>query len=282
MRQQANLTPKFSQTIKQEDLDKIDRDLRFSSAATSNPQVLSSEQINSFNKFGFLKGIKIFESPEVAEHRKYFDELLAVVLASGNDSYSISTAHLSCGKVYDLLTNPRIVSYVRDLLGGNVIGWGSHYFCKIPQDGKTVSWHQDAAYWPLTPSKTVTVWLAIDDTDAENACVQFLPSSHLFGCLPHASAETLGAEVLDRILERRKDFGEPVDVVLKAGEISIHSDLLIHGSGANNSNRRRCGLTLRYCTPDVKACFGWHEKGVVVSGHDPTGHWANPSRPKED
>ena len=53
-----------------------------------------------------------------------------------------------------------------------MIAWGSHFFCKMPGDGKRVSWHQDASYWPLTPSKAVTVWLAIDDADAENACMR--------------------------------------------------------------------------------------------------------------
>ncbi len=67
-----------------------------------------------------------------------------------------------------------------------------------------------------------------------------------------------------------------------AGEISLHSDLLLHGSEANRSNRRRCGLTLRYCPADVRAGLGWNAKGVIVSGEDPTGHWANPPRPATD
>ena len=65
------------------------------------------------------------------------------------------------------------------------------------------------------------------------------------------------------------------DDILRAGEISIHSDLLLHGSAANDSDRRRCGLTLRYCTADVRAGMDWNQKGVIVSGADPTGHWAN-------
>jgi len=60
--------------------------------------------------------------------------------------------------MYDLLCHSTIVDYVRDILGGDVIGWGSHYFCKLPRDPKTVSWHQDASYWPMTSSKTVTVY----------------------------------------------------------------------------------------------------------------------------
>jgi len=79
-----------------------------------------------------------------------------------------------------------------------------------------------------------------------------------------------------------EQFGDPVDVELKAGEISLHSDLLLHGSEANRSDRRRCGLTLRYCAADVRAGLGWNAKGVIVSGEDPARHWMNPPRPEQD
>ena len=61
--------------------------------------------------------------------------------------------------------------------------------------------------------------------------------------------------------------------------MSIHADLLLHGSEANDSDRRRCGLTLRYCAADVKAHLGWDQKGVVVGGTDAQGNWANRARP---
>ncbi len=76
--------------------------------------------------------------------------------------------------------------------------------------------------------------------------------------------------------------GERNDDELKAGEISIHSDLLLHGSEPNQSKRRRYGLTLRYCPTSVRAELGWNAKGVVASGKDESGHWANPRRPECD
>ncbi len=150
-----------------DEITRLERDLRFHPSTVENPQALTRQQVDAFNRDGYVKGLRIFSREEMAAHRAYFDALLARVLAEGGSSYSISTAHLKYGKVYDLLTHPRIVRCVRDLLGENVAGWGSHYFCKLPRDGKVVHWHQDASYWPLTPSKTVTVWLAIDDADVE-------------------------------------------------------------------------------------------------------------------
>lgn len=265
-----------------DDLRQMDRDLRFHPVTNNSPRTLSGAQIEQFNRDGFLKGLRIFNEAESEENRRYFDALLARVLAAGGTSYSISTAHMKYGRVYDLLTNRRIVDCVRDLLGENVIAWGSHFFCKMPHDGKRVSWHQDASYWPLSPSKTATVWLAIDDADRQNACMRFIPGTHHFGHLTYRLTENDGDNVLDQTVENAEEFGEPIDVQLNAGEISIHSDLLLHGSEANDSDRRRCGLTLRYCAADVRAGMDWNQKGVVVSGRDPSGHWANPPRPSAE
>ena len=126
------------------------------------------------------------------------------------------------------------------------------------------------------------MWLAIDDADVESACMRFIPHSHHYGHLTYHLSEEDENNVLFQTVRDAENYGEPIDVELKAGEISIHSDLLLHGSKANSSNRRRCGLTLRYCTTDVRALQGWHKKGVLLSGEDPEGHWANPSRPTQD
>ncbi|MEZ4863555.1 MAG: phytanoyl-CoA dioxygenase family protein [Caldilineaceae bacterium] len=275
-------TPTYQTVPNTDQVTEVPRDLRFHPSTVENPQALTREQVAAYNRDGYVKGLRVFSPTESAEQRRYFDELLAKVIAKGGNSYSISTAHLTYGKVYDLLTHPRVVAYVKDILGENVIGWGSHYFCKMPHDGKRVSWHQDASFWPMTPSKTVTVWLAIDDADVENACMRFVPGSHHYGHLTYHLSEDAENNVLNQTVDNAEQFGDPVDDVLQAGEISLHSDLLLHGSEANASDRRRCGLTLRYCAADVRAYMDWNGKGVIVSGSDPSRHWANPPRPRGD
>jgi hypothetical protein len=265
-----------------EELSRTQRELRFYPSTTDNPKTLTSEQIAAFNRDGYLTGLRIFSEEEIADIRRYFDQLLAKTLAAGGDSYSLSTAHLRFGRVYDLLTHPRIVACIKDLLGENVIAWGSHFFCKMPGDGKRVSWHQDSSYWPLSPSKAVTVWLAIDDASVENACIRFIPGTHHLGHLTYKLSENDEANVLNQTVPGAETLGQPVDVELQAGTISIHSDLLLHGSEANQSSRRRCGLTLRYCPASVRAELGWNAKGVIVCGQDDSGHWANPPRPETD
>ena len=276
----TSITPKFVPAT--EELSTVERDLRFHPCTTEHPRILTREQISAFNRDGYLAGIRIFDDDEISSIRQYFDELLAKTIAAGGDSYSISTAHLRYGRVYDILTDPRIVGRIKDLLGEDVIAWGSHFFCKMPGDGKRVSWHQDSSYWPLTPSMAVTAWLAIDDATVENACMRYIPGSHHLGHLTYALSENDESNVLNQTVVGAENLGDPVNVELKAGEMSIHSDLLLHGSEANQSTRRRCGLTLRYCPAVVRAGLGWNAKGVLVSGKDNSGHWANPPRPQTD
>ena len=109
--------------------------------------------------------------------------------------------------------------------------------------------------------------------------MRFLAGSHHHGHLTWRPSTPEEHNVLNQTVENAEQYGTPVDDCLKAGEISIHSDLLLHGSNANESNRRRCGLTLRYAPVEVRAGQGWNLKGVLLSGDDPERHWGNPGKP---
>jgi hypothetical protein len=260
-------------------LGRLKRDLAFHPANAAQACTLNQQQIEDYNRNGFVRRFRAYSPEQIAEIRRYFDRLLETTIAAGGNSYSISTAHMKYGGVYDILTNPVIVDHVSDLLGDDVVAWGSHFFCKMPGDGKAVAWHQDASYWPLSPSHAVTVWLAIDDADLDNGCMKFIAGSHHFGHLTYRQSSPEEHNVLDQTVENAESFGTIVADELLAGEASIHNDLLLHGSDANLSSRRRCGLTLRYAHASVRAAMNWNEKGIVVRGSDPDGHWKNPARP---
>ena len=252
----------------------LDRQVRFVPVDNANPQFLTHRQLEQYNQQGYLLPFDGLDAPLVRDLRTYFDGVLDAFRNLGRDSYSISTAHLRFARIYELLSHPPILAPVTDLLGPDIIGWGAHFFCKMPSDGKRVPWHQDALYWPITPARTVTVWLAIDDADPENANMRFIPGSHLRGPIDYD--ETDASDVVLNLEARDAEaHGDPVDVTLQAGQFSMHCDLLLHGSEANTSARRRCGLTLRYAAAEVQAFHGWHHKGIVVKGQDAAGNWAN-------
>jgi non-haem Fe2+, alpha-ketoglutarate-dependent halogenase len=271
----------FKRIPSPDEIRQIERRMQFHPSTVTQPGTLTQAQVDAFNKDGFVKPLRVFDGDEIAGHRDYFDDVLRRTLASGGNSYSIISAHVKYGPVYDLLCHPRIVACVRDILGDDVIGWGAHFFCKLPGDNKVVSWHQDASFWPLSPSKTCTAWLALEDADRGNACMRFIGGSHLLGHLTYRLSEDTEQSVLNQTVDDPEQFGPVVYDELKAGELSLHTDLLLHGSDRNTSDRRRCGLALRYCSADVRTeeRFGWHKEGVIVSGTDAGGHWLNPARP---
>jgi hypothetical protein len=258
-----------------------ERDLSFKPVVNASPRRLSGEQIGFYNEFGYSMPFQAFTPGEATANRAYFDGLLSKVrkARSDLDSYSINGFHVCCAGLYDIVTNPVILDHVEDIVGPDIVCWGSHFFCKQAHDPRKVAWHQDASYWPLSPARTVTVWLAIDDTDRGNAAMMFLPGTHRKGHLKwrHASKETA---VLNQEIEDADRLGEPVYDELKAGQFSLHADMLAHGSEPNASDRRRCGLTIRYCPPTVKALDPrWARGSILCRGSGAGGSWAANPRP---
>lgn len=264
-------------------LPDMKRELKFFPVENENPQKLTAEQIRQFNEKGYIFPLDVFTEKEVRANRAYFDRIMGMAKAAGLNSYSINGWHSTCRGIYNLALDSRILDYVQDLLGENLICTMTHYFCKEPGDTKQVNWHQDASYWPLTPSKVVTVWLAIDDADEENSAMKVIPRSHLHGQIPfeHSTAEE--NNVLYQSVHQPEDYGEtPVAFEMRAGQISLHTDLLLHGSEPNTSNRQRCGLTLRYFPPDVRGRDPKHGSGIICCGCDSAGYWQHIPRPEGD
>lgn len=268
--------------LTEEEMETLQRDLTFRPASAEAAETLTLEQIETFNRDGFLLPLPFFDDEEVIEYRQYFDQLLEETLVAGSDSYSMVDSYLTHAKVYDLRFDPRLVAYAKDLIGPDIACWSTHCFCKMPHDDRQVAWHQDAYYWPFTPARTVSVWLAIDDVDSENACMQFVTGSHQIGTVPHRVSRADEKNVLRVSVDGVETHGEIVDVVLRAGQISLHADMLLHGSGANTSNRRRCGLTIRYVDANVLDLRDWSDYGALICGEDRRGQWGNPPRPVRD
>ena len=90
---------------------------------------------------------------------------------------------------------------------------------------------------------TATVWVALDASTPENGCLRVISSSHKAGRLfPHHPRDgdlTLHQEIDADAYDRSR----AADIVLEAGQVSIHDVYLIHGSEPNRSDKRRAGVT---------------------------------------
>ena len=258
------------------------RDLRFFPSETTNPKKLTMEEITQYNEKGYIFPIDLFTPDEVVANRNYFEKLLGMAYDAGLDRYSVNGWHTDCQGIYDLVTDERILDYAEDILGPNLVVTMTHYFAKMPHDSTAVYWHQDASFWPLTPSKVLTVWIAIDDVDVENGAMKVFPGTHLLGRIPFDWVTDEEDGVLNQHVHNPEQYGGPVSVELKAGQISLHTDMLLHGSQPNPSDRRRCGLTIRYMPVDVRTREPDSAPGIIARGHDPAGYWQPMPRPSGD
>ncbi len=238
---------------------------------------LTGEQVERYHAHGYLKGFRVFGDAEVRAMQQEFDRVLGLLPPETNVNF-VNWWHKKNRFFYDVCTTPALLDYVEDLLGPNFYLWGSQFFVKDPGDGRVVPWHQDAQYWPLEPQNSCTVFIALWDCDRENACMRVVPGTHRVGLLRHHTTED-GRHVLKQEIDEGEfDPAEAVDLELKAGEISLHDDAIVHGSGANHSNRRRVGFTMRFSSTDVKCDLNvWPTfqaflvRGVDEYRHNPPG-----------
>jgi phytanoyl-CoA hydroxylase len=170
-----------------------------------------------------------------------------------------------------LVGDDRLLDIAEQFIGPNIALFASHYIAKRPYDGQAVLWHQDGSYWPLEPMEVITMWLAVDDSTPENGCMQVIPGSHTLD-LQKMQARTDVDNVLNSGIDMSMvDESKAVDVVLTAGDVSLHHPNILHGSNANTSPKWRRGLTIRYIPtstritrPTWESCF-WL-RGAAVSG----------------
>lgn len=252
------------------------QDLSFKPVLNECPRRLSESDIAHYNAHGFCQPFDVFGAGEMGEIRAYVDALMDAMGTHG--AYGINCYQARLSGLYDIATDPRILDLVEDLIGPDILCWASAILSKKPHDPKRVPWHQDASFWMLSPARTVTVWLAIDDADEANSAMRFIPGTHKLGPLKTSSRDD--ASVFHKGTANAAALGEPFTNALRAGQISLHADMLVHGSLANLSDRRRCGLTLRYCPPDVRIIDADWERGVeAILCRGDAGQWKTHPRP---
>jgi len=151
----------------------------------------------------------------------------------------------------ELCRHPRILDCVQAVLGSDLILIMSHLIVKRAEDGLPVAWHQDNTYWPSIHGTAVgTVWMALDDTDRENGCMQVIPCTHA-GYPDLEKIETDGRDLLGLTVKVTDEMkAGAVALEMKAGSLSVHDSFVLHGSDSNTSGRRRAAYTMRYANPN--------------------------------
>lgn len=228
------------------------------------PFKFSEADIKQFYEQGFLGPFTLCSPEEMAALR---DQLWKEI-ERPSQAYGFVTGrdrHLDCPSVWRLLQRPEWTERLAQLLGPNLLLWRSQLFLKNPGAAE-VTWHQASTYLseegykatlhPVErdPLFQLTTWLAFDDVDIENGCMQFIKGSHRkIHTMKIGSDDSEGFAKARVKLEIDIKPEDVVDMPMRAGQFVIFSERCIHGSPPNTSkNRRRWGMAFRTILPSVK------------------------------
>ena len=242
---------------------------------------LSSDALERYRRDGFYFPIPVLTPGEAREYRS---RLEAVETAHGGrlGAELRQKPHLLFTWLADLVRHPTILDAVEGVLGPNLLVWSTSFFTKEARDPAYVSWHQDATYWGLSAPDVVTAWLAFTDATVENGAMRMVPGSHGEQLVhrdtfaPH-NLLSRGQEIAVEVDEARG-----IDVLLRAGEMSLHHVRMVHGSPANRSDDRRIGFAIRYIPTHVKQLAGGEDGAMLVRGVDEHRHFVPEHAPAAD
>ncbi|KAG0127454.1 hypothetical protein HOY82DRAFT_490476 [Tuber indicum] len=132
----------------------------------------------------------------------------------------------------------------------------SMIICKQPEIGGAVPPHQDSAFLYTDPPSAVGFWYALEDANAKNGCLSFVPGSHKWAPIKKrfvrrdaggTGFEELGEGQGDGVRERfgsaAAEAGEKRDEEFVMGEVKSGDLVLIDGNVLHKSERNTSGVS---------------------------------------
>ena len=241
--------------------------------AVKSTVTLSAEQIKSYQTNGFIVVEDLF-SPEEVEVLREAEGSPAIQSALEEGGIKHQTVHLlelttRHRAFLDLARDPRIVGRIQPLIGEDIQLQHSKLATKPAARGMgAFGWHQDIMYYPHTNTSLLSVFVYLDDATIENGCMSMVAGSHQLGPLSHLDDRGVFVGACRESSLWENNPGKVIPIQPRAGSISIHHCLTLHGSPVNQSGKPRRGVVFSYRADDSYQ-FGdtiFQDTGLVVSG----------------
>lgn len=134
-------------------------------------------------------------------------------------------------------------SIAKEYFGGSAYYLFDHAIFKMPNSSTVTPWHQDQAYLGddmIIPS--LHFWIPFQNTDINNGAMQFVKGSH-YELLEHKLAYQNNEHILTVVNTPENNI---VNMVINRGDVSLHTNLTLHSSTANNSDLPRKAWILHF------------------------------------
>jgi hypothetical protein len=134
-----------------------------------------------------------------------------------------------------------------------------------PAGARGQALHQDNYYLRAKPSTCVAAWLALDDCDIENGCMQVAPGSHKWDLLCTTKADT--SISFSDVTVPLPEGQEVRPILMRAGDVLYFNGQLVHGSHPNTSKDRfRRALIGHYIQGDARAVYDFYHPVLKMDG----------------
>lgn len=168
----------------------------------------------------------------------------------------------------DWMIDQRIDTVMTALLGSSPYAVQTMLYFK-PPGARGQALHQDQYYLRVQPGTCMAAWLALDDCDEANGCMQIVPGSHKLPLLCTVPADT-SQSFTDVTVPVPEGMGvEPI--IMKAGDVLFFNGQLIHGSFPNSStNRFRRSLIGHYIVGEAEKVAKYYHPVLRMDGTEVT------------
>lgn len=241
--------------------------------------MVGRDDIDQFQQNGYVVARGLFSEAEVIRYREHFMALRAAGSYPG-DSAGVDIGSNDPLKRYprmihmhrwdqlslDWMIDARIGRWLTALLDWEPYAVQTMLYFK-PPGARGQALHQDQYYLRVQPGTCMAAWLALDDCDEENGCLQVVPGTQDLPILCTVNADT-NESFTDVTVPLAEDM-EPVPVVMKAGDVLFFNGQLIHGSFPNTSNDRfRRSLIGHYIVGEAEKVAQFYHPVLRMDGSE--------------
>ncbi len=180
------------------------------------------------------------------------------------------------------LIDGRLCTWLTAILGNEPFAVQTMLYFK-PAGGRGQALHQDQFYLKVQPGTCVAAWMALDDCDEENGCLNVVPGSHTWPVLCPIKADS--SQSFTDVTVPLKPGTNVKPVIMNAGDVLFFNGQLVHGSLPNiSSNRFRRALIGHYIVGDAQSVAPYYHPVLRMDGEEiqleqspgggPCGVWA--------
>lgn len=223
----------------------------------------ASEVVDQFQNEGYAVVPRLFEADEVEAIKTHFMRLdkqghgfeadKATLL--GNDdplkAYPrVIHPHRFDQLSLDWLLDARLRHWTTALLGREPYAAQTMFYFK-PPGARGQAFHQDQNALRVRPGTCLAAWMAVDDCDVANGCIQIVPGTQDLPQLCLIEAD-LSQSFSSRTVPIPPGKA-PVPVLMRAGDVLFFNGQVIHGSYPNSSETRfRRSLIAHYVVGEAE------------------------------